>query len=145
MLLKRELNFNKIVIFRSFQQSINELYDISHFKNEHVAFFHRVLPGQFKDEASAVASREKCTSLAEMFSIELTFTIDTLKYWFSILIKPNFLELDYVKKTILELQLQLQLLQFLKKVSDLRSPNLKRKADGHAASVPHNNHSLLWP
>ena len=98
MLLKRELNFNKIVIFRSFQQSINELYDISHFKNEHVAFFKRVSPGQFKDEASAVASREKCTSLAEMFSIELTFTIDTLKDWFSVLIKPNFLELDYVKK-----------------------------------------------
>ena len=98
MLLKRELNFNKIVIFRSFQQSINELYDISHFKNEHVAFFNKVSPGQFKDEASAVASREKCTSLAGMFSIELTFTIDTLKDWFSVLIKPNFLELDYVKK-----------------------------------------------
>ena len=75
----RALNFDKIVIFRSFQQSKNELYNISHFKNEYVPFFDRVLIGQLKDAASAVASREKCTSLVEMFSIELKFTIDTLK------------------------------------------------------------------
>ena len=98
----RTLNFDKIVIFRSFQQSINEFYNISHFKNEHVLFFDRVLLGQLKDAASAVASREKCSSLAEMFSIELKFTIDTLKDWFSKLIKPKFFELDYGKKTILE-------------------------------------------
>ena len=94
----RTLNFDKIVIFRSFQQSINELYDISHFKNEHVLFFDRVLLGQLKDAASAVSSREKCPSLAEMFSIELKFTIDTLKDWFSKLIKSKFFELDYEKK-----------------------------------------------
>ena len=93
----RTLNFDKIVIFRSFQQSINELYDISHFKNEHVPFFDRVLLGQLKDAASAVASREKCPILAEMFSIELKFTIDTLKGWFSKLIKPKCFELDYEK------------------------------------------------
>ena len=79
----RALNFDKIVIFRSFQQSKNELYNISHFKNEYVPFFDRVLIGQLKDAASAVASREKSTSLVEMFSIELKFTIDSLKDWFS--------------------------------------------------------------
>ena len=33
------LNLEKIVIFRSFQQSAEEIYDLSHFRQEHVAFF----------------------------------------------------------------------------------------------------------
>ena len=37
--VNKALNFDKIVIFRSFQQPINELDDISHYiKNEHVPF-----------------------------------------------------------------------------------------------------------
>ena len=36
--------------------------------------------------------------MAELFSVELKFTIDTLKYWFSRLIKPNFFEIDSDKK-----------------------------------------------
>ena len=65
----KALNFDKTVIFRSFQQSVNELYDISHFRPEHVPFFDQVILRQLKDAASAVAFREKCTSLAEMFSV----------------------------------------------------------------------------
>ena len=33
------LNLEKIVIFRSFQQSAEEIYDLSHFRQKHVAFF----------------------------------------------------------------------------------------------------------
>ena len=33
------LNLNKTVIFRSFQQTVEEIYDLSHFKQEHVSFF----------------------------------------------------------------------------------------------------------
>lgn len=51
-----------------------------------------------KDATSAVLSREKCTSLAELFSIELKFTIDTLKDWFGRIMKPKFFELDSFKK-----------------------------------------------
>ena len=40
---------------------------------------------------------KKSTFLAEMFSIELKFTIDTLKDWFSKLKEPKFFELDYEK------------------------------------------------
>lgn len=94
----KSLHFDKIVIFRSFQQSITELYDISHFKNEHFPFFDRILLGQLEDAASAVSSRKNCTYLAEMFSVELKFTIDTLKAWFTKLIKPKSFELDYDKK-----------------------------------------------
>ena len=33
------LNLDKIVIFRSYQQTAEQIYDLSHFKNEHTAFF----------------------------------------------------------------------------------------------------------
>ena len=86
------------MIFRSFQQTSTELYDISHFKNEHIPYFDQVTFRQLKDAASAVALREKCTSLAETFSIELKFTIDTLKLYFNKIIKPRFNELEYSAK-----------------------------------------------
>ena len=45
-----------------------------------------------KDAASAVLAHEKSTSLAELFSVELKFTINTLNDWFSRIIKPKFLK-----------------------------------------------------
>ena len=59
----------------------------SHFKSEHVPFFNQVTYRQLKDAASAVLSREKRSSLAELFSIELKFTQDTLKAWFNRIIE----------------------------------------------------------
>ena len=53
-----------------------------------------------KDAASAVLVREKSTSLAELFSVELKYTVDTLNEWFSKIIKPKFFELDDIKKQI---------------------------------------------
>ena len=35
----KSLNFDKMVIYRSYQQTPGELYDISHFRQEHVPFF----------------------------------------------------------------------------------------------------------
>ena len=65
-------------MFRSFQQSAEEIYDLSHFKLEPVAFFNRTIFYRVKDAASAVLALGKSTSLAELFSVELKFTIDTL-------------------------------------------------------------------
>ena len=48
--------------------------------------------------ATAVLECEKATSLAELFSVELKFTIDILNNCFSNRIKPNFLELSDVKR-----------------------------------------------
>ena len=92
------LNFDKMVIYRSYQQTAFELYDISHFKQQHVPFFDQVTLRQLKDAAFAVAFKEKCTSLAEMFCIELKFTIDTLNLWFNKTIKTRFYELEYLQK-----------------------------------------------
>ena len=43
-------------------------------------------------------AHEKLTSLAELFSVELKFTVDTLKDWFSRIIKPKFFEIDAAEK-----------------------------------------------
>ena len=92
------LGLDKVVVFGSFQQTPEQIYDLSHFKNEHAAFFDKTTFYQLKDTASVVLSREKLTSLAELFSIELKFTIDTLKAWFGKIIKPKFFEIEYTKK-----------------------------------------------
>ena len=55
------LNLDKVVIFRSFQQAANEIYDISHFKHEHVPFFNKTTFYQLKDAASAVLAPESNT------------------------------------------------------------------------------------
>lgn len=47
-----------------------------------------------------MSAREKSTSLAELFSIELKLAIDTLNAWFSNTIKPKFIELNDIKKQI---------------------------------------------
>ena len=44
-------------------------------------------------------NREKDTALAEMFSVELKFTVDTLKNWFNKTHKFNNLELKLEDKT----------------------------------------------
>ena len=92
------LNLDTIMIFRSHQQTPEQIFDLSHFKNEHTAFFNKITYYQLKDAASAVLAREKSISLAELFSAELTFTVDTLKDWFSRIIKPTFLEIDSAEK-----------------------------------------------
>ena len=94
------LNLEKIVIFRSFQQNAKEIYGLSHFRQEHVAFFDRTTFYQLKDAASAVLAREKSTPLAELSSVELKCTIDTLNAWFSNIIKPKFLDVNDNKKQI---------------------------------------------
>ena len=70
------LNLYKNAIFQSFQQTAEEIYDLSHFNKEHVVF------KKEHDAVSAVLAREKSTSLAELFSVEFKFTIDTSNDWF---------------------------------------------------------------
>ena len=92
------LKLEKIVIFRSFQQSAEEIYDLGHFKRQHVEFWTTV--HQLKDAATAVVAHEKSTCLAEPFYIELKFTVDALSNWFLNRIKTKFMELDDIKKRL---------------------------------------------
>ena len=95
------LNLDKLVIYRSFQQTPKEIYELGHFKSEHAPFFDNVTLKLLKDVASAVLSRQKSTSLAERFSIELKFTIDALREWFNRIMKPELFELDCFEKKAL--------------------------------------------
>ena len=74
------LNLDKIVIFRSFQQTADKIYDLNHFKQGDVPFFNKTTFYLLKDAPSAVLAREKATSLAELISVELKFTADSLNY-----------------------------------------------------------------
>ena len=94
-------NLDKIFIFRSFQQSPEEIYDLSHFRQENIPLLDKVTFSQWRDAATSVLALEKSTSLSELFLTELKFTIDTLNDWFSKLIKPKFLELNDIKKQAL--------------------------------------------
>ena len=76
------------------------MYNLSYFKQENVAFFSKTNFFHLKDAVSAVLAREKSTSLAELLLIKLKFTIDTLNYWFSNVIKPKLFELNDIKKQI---------------------------------------------
>ena len=51
-------NLDKIVIYRSFQQTPEEIYDLSHFEFEHAPFFDNITLKQLKDAASNVLSRQ---------------------------------------------------------------------------------------
>ena len=95
-----DLNLDKIVIFRSFQEKAEEIYDLRHFRHEQVPYFDKITFYRLKDAATAILAREKSTSLAELFPVELKFIIDILNNLFRNTIKTKFLELSDIKKQI---------------------------------------------
>ena len=98
-----ELKIPRLVIFRSYDQNANVLISLTHFQALQYDFFddpknfNKTTLKQLEDAAFSVQNREKNTALAEMFSIELNFTIDCLKFW----LKKNYkiLEIDIDFKT----------------------------------------------
>ena len=81
-----KINLPRIVIYRSFDQTENELQSLSHFQILDYDFFNieknnfnRILLKQLQDAAYSIFNKEKNTSQAEMFHIELKFTVDGIK------------------------------------------------------------------
>ena len=105
-----ELDIPRICVFRSYDQSTDQLTSLSHFEALQRNFFantdhyNRVTLKQLEDAAFSVQDSERNTALAEMFSVELKFTIDCLKFWFDKTLKINNLEvkledkLDFTEK-----------------------------------------------
>lgn len=58
----RRLNFPKI-IYRSFDQTPDELFSLSHFSDKHKPFMDTVAASQLRDAARDVIHGTKCTSL----------------------------------------------------------------------------------
>ena len=102
----------RISIFRSFDQNENDLQVKmtfkmtfkwkwpSHFQvieydffNSEKEYFNRTTLKQLQQAAYSVSQKEKNTSLAEMFNIELKFTVDYQKF-FSFNLKSHELDLD---------------------------------------------------
>ena len=84
-------------MFRSFQQSPEEIYDLNHFRQKHVPYFDKMNFCQLKGAATAVLACGKSTWLAKLFSVELKFTADAL---YTNTIKAKFHELNDIKKQL---------------------------------------------
>ena len=99
-----ELDIPRICILRSYDQHADQLTSLSHFEVLQCNFFadkdhyNRLTLKQLEDAAFSVLHREKNTALAEMFSVELKFTVDCLKFWFNKSHKINNLELELEEK-----------------------------------------------
>ena len=104
------LNLDNFVIFRNFQQSPEEIYDLNHFRQKQIPYFDKIIFCQLKGAATTVLALEKSSSLAEPFSVELKFTIDTLN-WFANITKSKFLELNDIKKGYLSKKIPFSLLE----------------------------------
>ena len=83
-----DLSLPRINIFRSYDQSYSSLMSLVHFFVLDFSFFddleifNKNTLKQLEAAVLSVKQKEKNTSLAEMFSVELKFTIDCLKSWF---------------------------------------------------------------
>ena len=83
-----DLNIPRLYIYRSYDQTQQQLTSTTHFEAIQNNFFadklnyNKTTYRQLQDAAFAVQNREKNTALSEMFSVELKFTVDCLKSWF---------------------------------------------------------------
>lgn len=84
-----DLEMPRLYICRSYDQDHAQLTSLVHFDNVQRNFFsdksnfNPKTLAQLRDAALAVENRKENTALAEMFSIELKFTVDCLKFWFN--------------------------------------------------------------
>ena len=96
-----ELKIPRLVIFRSYDQNPNALISLMHFQALQYDFssdtenYNKITLKHLEDATFSVQNREKNTTLAEMFSIELKFPIDCLKFWFQKNHKILELEIDF--------------------------------------------------
>ena len=104
-----ELNLPRISIFRCYDQTESEITSLSHFENiEHDFFasskryFNMISLKQLEPAAQSVYFKENKTALAEMFNIELKFTVDCVKNWFNKSMKVLELEHDQKRQFIKE-------------------------------------------
>ena len=83
-----DLNIPRLYIYRSYDQSHDDLTSLHHFDAVQRHFFNfqdnfniKTLK-QLQNATLAVKNKKDNSALAEMFSTELKFTVDCLKFWF---------------------------------------------------------------
>ena len=93
-----KLKMDRIVIYRSFQQTQDELFHLSHLKEKMLQYVDPITLDQGKDAAINVFEKKSSFALSEMFSVELKFTIDALLKWSYTNYKLRFVEIDTLTK-----------------------------------------------
>ena len=81
-----ELKLPRVVVYRSYDQNKNEISSLSHFQISDIDFFkntkiNKVTLKQLENSSFSVQNKDNCNALAEMFNIELKFTVDCLESW----------------------------------------------------------------
>ena len=66
-----DLKLDKIIIFRSFQQTEEEIYSLDHFPQSQVPYFDNVTFNQLKDAATKVLNRERSRHCLIYFPLNL--------------------------------------------------------------------------
>ena len=95
-----ELQFERIIIQRSFSHNKEELCSLNYLTREQLHFVDNKLLHQLKDVATKVLGRKFQNALSEMFCTELFLLKSTLTSWFYK--KQTVLNLDEEKKTKFE-------------------------------------------
>ena len=77
-----DLNFERIIVERSFAHNILQLSSINYLTAEQLDFIDRKVLSQLKDLAFEVTQKKNKNVLSEMFCVELFMIKDTLLKWF---------------------------------------------------------------
>ena len=75
------LELEKITVLRSFNDSLEQLNDISYLSEEMIRYFDPITVKQLQNCAEDVFNKKNYFSLIEMFNCELKFVIDVCKKW----------------------------------------------------------------
>ena len=89
---------HRIVVYGSFQQTQDELFDLSHLKEKMLQYVDPVTLNQLKDAAINIFEKKLSFALSEMFSVELQFRIHALLKWFYNINKWRFVEINTLTK-----------------------------------------------
>ena len=89
---------DRIIIYRSFAHSIEQLSNLDYLSREQIAFIERYLIDMLKDAACEVSKRKCKSSLGQMFSIESAMVKKTPLKWSNLKFKHQFHKIDLIAK-----------------------------------------------
>ena len=78
-----ELNLERIMIYRSFVHSLDQLTTLSYLTREQITYIELHLINMLRDAAFKVTKRKCKNILGQMFSVECALVKKTLLKWFN--------------------------------------------------------------
>ena len=99
-----ELNLERIIIYRSFAHSLDQLTTLNYLTREQITYIEPHLINMLRDVAFEVTKRKCKNILGQMFSIECALVKKTLLKWFNMKFKRQFEKLNPFKKMRFESQ-----------------------------------------